>query len=379
MPDTNQGIKIMAKKWYIYNEIWKKCILFAVLIVVSMGISAQTINQNQQNININFDNLPIIEKPVYITKYRTIYVDKPQPKRTAKRLEKPVLLLGYLWVYPYDLGEFTQNPTNVIKNINNQAPFNRSTWRIPTPDELAVMEANANKVGLGDGIYMATSHKNGILRLVSTGPTHTEIQAQKKAQLLKEEQERQDAELKRHKERNDEGVNINGTIWATRNMEGSPFSYGYNDPARITFASTPDDAGSWFVNPYDKKYSNGDKWTDRPPLPSGWQIPSVKDFEQLFQQGGVYDLENSCWRLGDIILPAAGYFQEKGYSGYISYDSDKGGRNCGYYLCSDGCFVFNLEKKTYASYKPGETGRYAWRESWKLRLIKKKNYNKYYD
>ena len=55
----------------------------------------------------------------------------------------------------------------------------------------------------------------------------------------------------------DEGVNVNGTIWATRNMEGSPFYQ-----SGITFASAPDDAGEWFVNPYDSSYANGDKWID---------------------------------------------------------------------------------------------------------------------
>lgn len=346
----------------------KNYLLLAVLLIAPLAISAQTINQNQQNVNINFDKLPIIEKPVYITKYRTVYVDKPQPTRIAKKLEKPVLLLGYLWVYPYDLGEFIQNPTNIIENINAQAPFDRSTWRIPTPDELAVMEANADDVGLGDGIYMATSHKNGILRLVSTGPTHSEILAQIEDEVKKSME-------KMYKANNDGGVNVNGTIWATRNMNGSPF-------IDITFASSPDAAGSWFVNPCDShgKYSNGDKWTDRPPLPSEWQIPSVKDFEELFKQGGIYDLENSCWRLGDIILPAAGYFMEIGAGpSFFLYDSIKGGRNCGVYLCSDGHFSFNLEKRTYQSYGPSETSRDGWRTSWKLRLIKKKNYNKYFD
>lgn len=170
----------------------------------------------------------------------------------------------------------------------------------------------------------------------------------------------------------DEGVNVNGTIWATRNMEGSPFYQ-----SGITFASAPDDAGAWFVNPYDSSYANGDKWIDRPPLPREWQLPKVKDFEELFEQGGVYDLDNSCWRLGDIILPAAGYYMTKGYG--ISFDSDRGGRNCGYYLCSDGYFVFNLETRTYCSYKLERTSRYNWETYWKLRLIKKKNYNKYFD
>ena len=39
------------------------------------------IQQNQQNVNIN---LPIIEKPVYVERYRTVYINKP---RVARRLE----------------------------------------------------------------------------------------------------------------------------------------------------------------------------------------------------------------------------------------------------------------------------------------------------
>lgn len=45
------------------------------------------IQQNQQNVNIN---LPVIEKPVYVERYRTVYINKP---RVARRLEEPVQLL----------------------------------------------------------------------------------------------------------------------------------------------------------------------------------------------------------------------------------------------------------------------------------------------
>lgn len=354
----------------------KKFLLLSFLLLGSIQIYAQTINQNQQNVNINFDNLPVIEKPVYITKYRTVYIDKPQPKRIAKNVGKPVLLLGYLWVYPYDLGDFIQNPTDVINNINAVAPFNRSTWRVPTPDELAVMEANASLVGLGDGIYMSTAHK-GTLRLVSTGPTHTEIQEQLQAELLEEQQKRQEKELWEYNKRNDTGVDINGTIWATRNSRGS-----ISSSFSIDFDNAPDSEGSWFRNPEVSGTKNyrGEKWYEYKSMPSGWEVPSVKDFEKLFQQGGVYDLENSCWRLGDIILPAAGELYEKG--GGISYDSYKSGRNCGYYVCKDGYFVFNLEKKSFGSYGPKIRGPHdysIYEVSWKLRLIKKKNYNKYFD
>ena len=117
----------------------------------------------QQNVNIN---LPTIEKTVYVDRYRTIYVEKP---RVARKLSEPIQLLGYLWVYPEDIGNYSTHPTSVIANINSQSPYGRNDWRVPTPDELAVLEANADVIGLGDDIYMATTHRNGVLRLVSTG------------------------------------------------------------------------------------------------------------------------------------------------------------------------------------------------------------------
>lgn len=135
--------------------------IFLNVIICTIHSQTYTVNQQSQQVNIN---VPIIEKPVYIERYRTVYVDKP---RTAKKLSKPVLLLGYLWVYPEDLGNFKQVPVNVIKAINNQKPYGHNNWRIPTPDELAVMEANADIIGLGDDIYLATDHRNGVLRLVA--------------------------------------------------------------------------------------------------------------------------------------------------------------------------------------------------------------------
>lgn len=144
----------------------KKILLLALFTLIINGfnsLKAQSynVNSNQQQININ---VPVIEKPVYIERYRTVYVNKP---RVARKLDKPVLLLGYLWVYPEDLGTFKQIPLGVINSINAQKPYGRNNWRIPTPDELAVLEANADRIGLGDDIYLATDHCNGTLRLVA--------------------------------------------------------------------------------------------------------------------------------------------------------------------------------------------------------------------
>ena len=141
----------------------------ALMSVIST-ISSQgvTVNQQSQQVNIN---VPVIEKPVYIERYRTVYVNKP---RVAKKLDKPVLLLGYLWVYPEDLGNFSRVPSGVINSINAQRPYGRNTWRIPTPDELVILEANAEKVGLGDDIYLATDHCNGVLRLVAVDDSYND-------------------------------------------------------------------------------------------------------------------------------------------------------------------------------------------------------------
>lgn len=135
--------------------------VFVLTLAINVYSQSYTINQQSQQVNIN---VPVIEKPVYIEKYRTVFVEKP---RKARKLEKPILLLGYLWVYPEDLGNFKQVPVGVINSINAQKPYGHNNWRIPSPDELVVMEANAEKIGLGDDIYLATDHRNGVLRLVA--------------------------------------------------------------------------------------------------------------------------------------------------------------------------------------------------------------------
>ena len=140
----------------------KKTLLTVFGLVLACIVQSQTYTVNQQSQQVNI-NVPVIEKPVYIERYRTVYVEKP---RKARKLEKPLLLLGYLWVYPEDLGNFKQVPIGVINSINAQTPFGHNNWRIPTPDELVVMEANAERIGLGDEIYLATDHRNGVLRLV---------------------------------------------------------------------------------------------------------------------------------------------------------------------------------------------------------------------
>ncbi|MBQ9200769.1 MAG: hypothetical protein IJ154_00125 [Bacteroidales bacterium] len=165
-----------------------------------ININAQvTSNQNVNNNNntIIIQNQPVIEKNIYIERYRTVYVDRPQPKRVARKLSAPICLLGYLWVYPEDLGTYMSGPTSIIAQINAQGQYGRNDWRVPSPDELRLMENYADKCGLGDDIYLATDHRNGVLRLVSTGKTIAQQQQEaKEAERQRQIEEQRQRELR---------------------------------------------------------------------------------------------------------------------------------------------------------------------------------------
>jgi uncharacterized protein (TIGR02145 family) len=140
-----------------------------------------------------------------------------------------------LWVYTEDIGNFKQPPLDVIRSINAQNMYGRDNWRIPTPDELAVLENNADKVGLGDDIYLATDHANGILRLVSTNETKKD-----KAVRL------------------GEGVLINGVTWAKQNV-------GANNS-----------------NPKGREFTFSQALNA---CPDGWRLPKPKEFNNLINSG----------------------------------------------------------------------------------------------
>lgn len=244
--------------------------LSLTILVLSFAVCACKVNGqilNQQNVNIN---LPVIEKKVYIDRYRTVYVQKP---RVARKLAQPVQLMGYLWVYPEDLGNFKSAPTGIIANINSLALHGRDNWRIPTPDELAVLEANADKIGLGDDIYLATDHRNGVLRLVATGISETK------------------------KVEEDDVIVIGGVKWAKKNVG----------------ASTPEQKG------YVMDYHDILQYT--PPV--GWRLPTAYEYKILnnyrinnFDNGGnrgyMFEIPYNSYRNQKIIFPSF-------YRWYVTY------------------------------------------------------------
>lgn len=81
-------------------------------------------------------------------------------------------ILGYLNVYPEDLGKFKKAPENVINAVNVQSLNGFSNWRLPTEEELSLMYANGEMLGLKGRNYMTWENKNDeqeyYVRLVNT-------------------------------------------------------------------------------------------------------------------------------------------------------------------------------------------------------------------
>jgi uncharacterized protein (TIGR02145 family) len=263
--------------------------VFGLFGICCYGQYNQNTNVNQNSTVIH--NFPItervIEKPVYVEKYRTVYVDRPAPRRVAKKLSAPLVLHGYLYVYTEDIGNFKsqRDALEIIGNINAQAPFGRNNWRIPTSAELSVMEQNAAAVGLGDDIYIATDHANGVLRMVSTGPTVAELNEQQRA-----------------------GVLINGVRWALSNV-GS----------KGMFVANPQDSGNYYT--FDQAQAI---------CPTGWRTPTIDELQSLVAAGSEWTTLNGVEgrRFGSdtnfIFLPAAGFRKKSdGYTS-VSYQSSIG-------------------------------------------------------
>ena len=112
-------------------------------------------------------------------------------EQTANKRDKVDVVLGYLKVYPNELGIFPKKPTDVIEQINNQHLYDYDTWRIPTDEELALLRANNY---LGSGVYMSTSTSkvSGIVLLVTDAKeTYTQrIEREAKEQAARIEAER---------------------------------------------------------------------------------------------------------------------------------------------------------------------------------------------
>ncbi len=76
-----------------------------------------------------------------------------------------VVLEGFLKLYPEDVAEFSREPNQVIKQINQQKRYGYNSWRLPTQEELDLIRS---KGYLSGNKYMTKEDPSGVLMLVTT-------------------------------------------------------------------------------------------------------------------------------------------------------------------------------------------------------------------
>lgn len=67
---------------------------------------------------------------------------------TSSQQNSVQTLLGYLSVYPEDLGPYSANPYRAIDEINRHNTYGYNDWRLPTEEELETIKSNAYKIGM---------------------------------------------------------------------------------------------------------------------------------------------------------------------------------------------------------------------------------------
>ena len=80
------------------------------------------------------------------------------PNQNVAVASSPYLLYDYLYVYPEDLGVFTSAPTSLIKATNKNSAYGYNDWRLPTQEELDVL--NSNRKALRMNGRRAYAHEN---------------------------------------------------------------------------------------------------------------------------------------------------------------------------------------------------------------------------
>ena len=269
------------------------------------------VNQNQNTVIIN--NQSVIEKVHYVEKYRTVYIEKPQPKRYARKLSAPRCLLGSIWIYVEDLGNFKSltDAQEIVNHLNNIGACGRNNWRIPTSAELTVMENNADAIGLGDGIYIATSHRNGILRPVSTGPT---IQQQKEAREKEAEEKRKIEEETKRKEEEEEEEARNRELAsqiASKKAQQEIINSGLGISDGISLIWGSKNVGASSIYEKGKVFNSYH-------APGKWRLPSYSDFLNFSKKASMIQkpyngVLRKIYTYRNIVLIGGRYLTNDGY------------------------------------------------------------------
>ena len=112
--------------------------------------------------NSNGNNNDNNGKASVLPKNMTTKITEDNSKRERTDV---VVLEGFLKLYPEDLGEFSSEPSWLIKLINQQERYGYNSWRLPTQEELDFIRSNGY---LSGNKYMTKEDPSGGLMLVTT-------------------------------------------------------------------------------------------------------------------------------------------------------------------------------------------------------------------
>ena len=112
--------------------------------------------------NSNGNNNDNNGKASVLPKNMTTKITEDNSKRERTDV---VVLEGFLKLYPEDLGEFSSEPNQLIKQINQQKRYGYNSWRLPTQEELDLTRSNGY---LSGNKYMTKEDPSGVLMLVTT-------------------------------------------------------------------------------------------------------------------------------------------------------------------------------------------------------------------
>ena len=255
---------------------------------------------------------------------------------TKKQRTGVEVLYGYLKIFPNELGSFQSEPTSVIAQINNQAQHGYNNWRIPTEEELSLLQANNY---LGAGKYMSRESKNGIVLLVTNGDDYATVQAEarrreqeriaERERILRERQERRaakEAETARLKALGLVDLGLpSGTLWKDKNETG-----GYNN--YFTYEQAVNQFGDKLPTEEQlKELRDKCRWS---PTGSGYKVTGPNGNSIVLPAAGSRDCDGDVGGVGSY-----GRYWSSSPSGsegawYLGVDS--GGVGMGYYNRCDG-------------------------------------------
>lgn len=200
----------------------------SILIVLAIMLSCMC-TSNAQNTNANTKDTTKTEK-------------KDEGPKIYRR-SSVYILVGYLRIFPYELGAFDYPPTDIINRVNANEQYGYNTWRIPTNAEITIIKAN----GYADQKekYMTQESKSGRVLLV-TDKEKADILRQRNAERQKREaaieaqrrQQREEEEKRKQEELLQQKVDSlsqltgfidlglpSGTLWSA---QYEPCEYSFN-------------------------------------------------------------------------------------------------------------------------------------------------------